>query len=54
MFKKNYNIKHRFDKIYGKCSCGNTWILRKNNNTNIDFLGCSNYPKCKNTKNISK
>lgn len=39
-----------FDKVNGKCSCGSRWTLRTNKITNEQFLGCLQYPKCKNTK----
>ena len=29
--------------------CGNEMLLRKNKSTNIEFLGCSSFPKCRNT-----
>lgn len=53
-FRKNYKEKHKWDKIYGKCPCGSGWRLYKNKTTNVEFLGCFNFPKCKNTKNITK
>lgn len=46
---------HENEKIkypYGKCSCGGIFKKRKNNLNNQQFLGCSNYPKCKKTKPI--
>lgn len=41
--------KHRFR--YGKCDkCGSPLQPRKNKSNGQWFLGCSNYPKCRNTK----
>lgn len=37
---------------HGKCSCGNPMRVRKNRVTGEEFLGCSNYPTCKNTKSL--
>lgn len=50
--KKQYNAQKRFIEQYGKCPCGCNWQIRKNSKTNEEFLGCINYPKCKNTKSI--
>lgn len=36
----------------GKCSCGCQRVIRTNKIDNIQFLGCSNYPKCKITSKI--
>lgn len=53
-------IKEALEKKYekrafpnGKCSCGHAFIKRTNKVNGEQFLGCSNYPKCKNTKSIS-
>jgi ribosomal protein S27E len=43
-----YNNKYKF----GKCKCGEPMCERINKITNQKFLGCSNYPQCKNTKTI--
>lgn len=37
-----------------KCTCGKMMVFRINKTTKKEFLGCSNYPKCKNTKSISE
>ena len=34
------------------CPCGGKWILRINKDKDVRFLGCSRFPKCKNTKTI--
>ena len=41
------------EELYGRCSCGSLYILRVNSKTKKEFLGCSKYPKCKNTKSIN-
>lgn len=52
----NYNVKHYIEyknniSDTGKCPrCGNV-LIRRNGKTG-DFYGCSNYPKCRYTKNI--
>lgn len=33
-------------------SCGSHMVIRKNSKTDEEFLGCSEYPDCKNTKNL--
>lgn len=42
--------KHRFRN--GKCKCGSAMVIRENKSTNKQFLGCINYPSCKNTAPI--
>ena len=37
---------------FGKCECGAPIQERVNKITNQKFLGCTQYPKCKRTKNI--
>lgn len=37
---------------YGLCSCGGTWFDRINSQTGVHFLGCSHYPRCKQTKSL--
>jgi ssDNA-binding Zn-finger/Zn-ribbon topoisomerase 1 len=32
------------------CPCGGTWIRRENSDTHGRFWGCSNYPRCENTR----
>ena len=48
--RKLFNQQKAFNEQHGKCSCGCSWQIRKNRTTNQEFLGCSNYPTCKNTK----
>lgn len=50
--KKLYRARLRINSKYGLCSCGNQWIIRINKANKKEFLGCSNYPKCKNTKSL--
>lgn len=40
------------EELYGRCSCGSLFTLRTNSITKLQFLGCLQYPKCKNTKSI--
>lgn len=40
--------KHEF----GLCSCGGYFVERQNKQKGNFFLGCSRYPKCKNTKTL--
>jgi len=47
------NIRRAIEEKHGKCRCGKAWVIRKNKSTSTEFLGCSNYPKCKNTKSIT-
>ena len=42
-----------FVEKHGKCSCGCNWVVRTNKSNGAEFLGCSNYPKCKGTKSIN-
>ena len=49
---KQFKKAKAFNELHGKCSCGCPWTIRKNRSSNQEFLGCSNYPKCKNTKSI--
>jgi len=37
---------------HGVCSCGGRFVVRTNRAEKNKFLGCANYPKCRNTKNI--
>lgn len=50
--RKKYNKQKAFNNLHGKCSCGSIWTIRKNKTTNQEFLGCLQYPKCKNTKKL--
>ncbi len=52
--KKDRNKKKKFIEQYGICPCGCNWQIRKNKTSRQEFLGCVNYPKCKNTKSIQK
>lgn len=52
--KKAYRKRKDFNEKHGTCSCGSVWTIRINSKTNEQFLGCSNYPKCKNTKTLSQ
>ena len=51
--RKAFNSAKVFNEKYGKCSCGSHWTIRINKTNNKEFLGCSNYPHCKNTKTIT-
>lgn len=42
--------KRKKKDTFGKCKCGGNMVKRKNRNDNSLFLGCSNWPKCTNTK----
>lgn len=44
--------KKEFDEKNGKCPCGCSWEIRVNKSSGKPFLGCCNYPKCKNTKSL--
>lgn len=50
--KKRFNKQKRFEEQYGRCQCGCSWQIRRNNVTQKEFLGCLNYPNCKKTKSI--
>lgn len=50
--KKLFRQQKAFEMMYGKCSCGSRWQIRRNSKTGKEFLGCLQYPKCKNTKSI--
>lgn len=50
--KKLFNKRKLFNEKYGVCSCGSSFQIRKNKSNGKEFLGCINYPKCKNTKSI--
>lgn len=51
--KKAYRKQKAFNDKYGLCPCGSIWAIRKNSKTGNEFLGCLQYPKCKNTKPIT-
>jgi hypothetical protein len=48
------NKEKQFDEKHGLCPCGSRWQIRKNKSNGQEFLGCINYPTCKNTKSINK
>jgi hypothetical protein len=52
--KREQKVINREKHLYrfGKCSCGSPIQERINKTTKQKFLGCSNYPNCKQTKNI--
>jgi ssDNA-binding Zn-finger/Zn-ribbon topoisomerase 1 len=60
MYYMSNSEKKRFKKLKlfieenGKCNCGCNWTVRRNNQSGESFLGCLNYPKCKNTKALVK
>lgn len=43
--------KHKLRKKakHGICSCGYPFVLRRNSSNGTQFLGCWNFPVCKNT-----
>ncbi|MFW6025906.1 MAG: topoisomerase DNA-binding C4 zinc finger domain-containing protein, partial [Candidatus Woesearchaeota archaeon] len=42
-----------FGKEYLRCEeCGSEMELKYSQKSNTRFLGCSNYPDCKNTKSL--
>lgn len=47
---KQENYIKTQEQLYGRCKCGSLFTLRINSFTKQQFLGCSNYPTCKNTK----
>lgn len=51
--KKDYNRQKIFNEQHGKCPCGSIWVIRQNTKDKKKFLGCLQYPKCKNTKSIT-
>lgn len=51
--KKAYRKQKAFDDKHGLCPCGSRLTIRKNRKNNTDFLGCLQYPKCKNTKPLN-
>ena len=50
--RKKHNAQKKFNEQHGKCPCGSIWTIRKNKTNNKEFLGCINYPQCKNTKSL--
>ena len=48
--KKNHNKRKLFNEKHGICPCGCNWQIKRNRTTNQEFLGCVNYPACRNTK----
>lgn len=49
---KRYNRSLRKVRPNTSCGCGGKFI-RKRSKNGVVFLGCSNYPKCKETRRIS-
>ncbi|TDX83946.1 topoisomerase DNA-binding C4 zinc finger domain-containing protein [Epilithonimonas xixisoli] len=52
--RKAKKEREEFNDKYGVCDCGCDWRIRLNKSNSQEFLGCSNYPKCKKTKSILK
>jgi restriction system protein len=53
--KHTHNLKTRYDSVTKCPKCGGELIERtakSGQNTGKNFLGCSNYPKCRYSKNI--
>ena len=50
--RKQKNMDAAFKEKYGVCPCGRSWRIRKNTHTGQEFLGCANFPTCRNTKSI--
>lgn len=48
--RKAFNAAKIFNEKHGKCSCGSHWAIRRRKSDGKEFLGCSNYPHCNNTK----
>ncbi len=47
------NLKNRHSINKTTCKkCGSSMVERINKNTNESFLGCSNYPSCRNTEKV--
>ena len=51
------NLQSRIHEVFHKspsqsCNCGNPMLLREG--VFGEFLGCTNYPECKQTKNINQ
>lgn len=42
--------KRKKKEIIGRCKCGGNMVKRQNRTDKSFFLGCSNWPKCTNTK----
>lgn len=42
------------EKQVDRCSCGGRMFIRRNSKDGSKFYGCSNYPKCKITKDYEK
>lgn len=52
--KKAFNKRKAFNNEHGVCDCGHDFVIRTNKSNGEKFLGCSNYPKCKKTKQLIK
>lgn len=48
--RTRYFARKAFIEQHGHCSCGYDWAIRTNSKDRTQFLGCSNYPKCRKTK----
>lgn len=42
---------HWVPETHGSCSCGGNFVIRTNRQKGNKFLGCTNYPRCRNTQN---
>jgi len=40
--------------IGDECPCGGSFVLRTNTNTGVSFLGCDNFPICRNTETYTE
>lgn len=38
--------------VHGSCSCGGIFIIRTNRRDGNQFLGCSKFPRCNQTKEL--
>lgn len=48
----SYSSSHPPKKEGDLCACGGELIVRINRTTQVRFLGCINFPKCKFSTNI--
>jgi len=53
IFLEEKNNKENIEKFCFCDICGNPMVKKINKENKVEFLGCSNFPKCKNTKDIS-
>jgi hypothetical protein len=40
------------EPVYGACTCGGIFVKRTNRSDGGEFLGCSNFPTCRKTKQL--